>query len=451
MPLPARALSLLVVDDDSAFLEAVRDYAQLSRFTATTAASLAQARSALRHQRYDLILVDLGLPDGSGFELLDEVDLADRGHFAIVTGHPSVETAVRAVQLPVLDYLVKPLEPARFKELLDRVAANASAPRPGVEAPAGAGEIFGESPALKDILRQIRLVAPTDATVLLAGESGTGKELAARAVHDLSGRSGAFVAVNCGAVTAELLASHLFGHERGSFTGAVKQHIGYFEQAHGGTLFLDEITEMPLALQVHLLRTLESKSITRVGGTREHEIDVRVVAASNRDPQEAITAGALRDDLYYRLVEIPLYLPPLRERGSDVVLLARLFLARLNARYNANRSFSPESEAELKGYDWPGNVRELKHVVQRAFILSEGDAVKIAPLKRRASGPIEHGENTLTFNVGTSFDEMERWMLLKTLAYFNNDKTRTAEALGISLKTIYNRLARYEQHKEASG
>ena len=451
MPAPARALSLLVVDDDTAFLEAVRDYAQVSRFTATTAASLAQARSALRHQRYDLILVDLGLPDGSGFELLDEVDLADRGHFAIVTGHPSVETAVRAVQLPVLDYLVKPLEPARFKELLDRVAANAAAPRPGLEIASGAGEIFGESASLKDVLRQIRLVAPTDATVLLAGESGTGKELAARAVHDLSGRSGAFVAVNCGAVTAELLASHLFGHERGSFTGAIKQHVGYFEQANGGTLFLDEITEMPLALQVHLLRTLETKSITRVGGTREHEIDVRVVAATNRDPQEAIQNGALRDDLYYRLVEIPLYLPPLRERGNDVILLARLFLARLNARYNASRTFAPESEAELKAYDWPGNVRELKHVVQRAFILSEGDHVRIGPLKRRAVGPVEHGENTLTFSVGTSFEEMERWMLLKTLAYFNNDKTRTAEALGISLKTIYNRLARYDSHKEAPG
>jgi DNA-binding NtrC family response regulator len=446
---PARALSLLVVDDDTSFLEAVRDYAQLSRFTATTAASLAQARSALRHQRYDLILVDLGLPDGSGFELLDEVDLSDRGHFAIVTGHPSVETAVRAVQLPVLDYLVKPLDPVRFRELLARVASNAAAPRPADSA--GTGEIFGESASLKDILRQIRLVAPTDATVLLAGESGTGKELAAHAVHELSGRNGAFVAVNCGAVTAELLASHLFGHERGSFTGAVKQHIGYFEQANGGTLFLDEITEMPLALQVHLLRTLESKTITRVGGTREHEIDVRVVAATNRDPQEAIASGQLRDDLYYRLVEIPLYLPPLRERGNDVILLARLFLARLNSRYSANRTFAPETEAELKAYDWPGNVRELKHVIQRAFILTEGDVVRIGPLRRRSAGPVERGDNTLTFSVGTSFEEMERWMLLKTLAYFNNDKTRTAEALGISLKTIYNRLARYENgRKEAS-
>jgi DNA-binding NtrC family response regulator len=446
---PARALSLLVVDDDTSFLEAVRDYAQLSRFTATTAASLTQARSALRHQRYDLILVDLGLPDGSGFELLDEVDLSDRGHFAIVTGHPSVETAVRAVQLPVLDYLVKPLDPVRFKELLARVASNAAAPRPADSA--GTGEIFGESPALKDVLRQIRLVAPTDATVLLAGESGTGKELAAHAVHELSGRNGAFVAVNCGAVTAELLASHLFGHERGSFTGAVKQHIGYFEQANGGTLFLDEITEMPLALQVHLLRTLESKSITRVGGTREHEVDVRVVAATNRDPQEAIASGQLRDDLYYRLVEIPLWLPPLRERGNDVLLLARLFLSRLNSRYNANRTFAPETEAELKAYDWPGNVRELKHVIQRAFILTEGDVVHIGPLRRRSAGPVERGDNTLTFSVGTSFEEMERWMLLKTLAHFNNDKTRTAEALGISLKTIYNRLARYENsRKEAS-
>jgi DNA-binding NtrC family response regulator len=195
---------------------------------------------------------------------------------------------------------------------------------------------------------------------------------------------------------------------------------------------------------VHLLRTLETKSVVRVGGTREHSIDVRVVAATNRDPQDAVKRGNLREDLYYRLMEIPLFMPPLRDRGTDIVLLARLFLERLNARYGAQRRFSIDSEAELKGYDWPGNVRELKNVVQRAFILSEGDQVRVGPLKRKPSGPVEHGEHTLTFSVGTSFEEMERWMLLKTLAYFNNDKTRTAEALGISLKTIYNRLARYE-------
>ncbi|HET7843418.1 MAG TPA: sigma-54 dependent transcriptional regulator [Xanthomonadales bacterium] len=440
-----RAPSLLIVDDDPAFVSAACEYARLNGFESESAQTLASARSLARNRRYDLVLIDLLLPDGSGWDLLEEVDLGQHGQFAIATGNPSVESAIRAVQAPVLDYLVKPLDPQKFKQLLDRAAsgATAAANQRAPQEEEACGELVGCSAPMREVFKQIRLVAPTDATVFIAGESGTGKELAARAVHELSGRSGSFVAINCGAVAPELLASHLFGHERGSFTGAVKQHAGCFEQADGGTLFLDEITEMPLQLQVHLLRVLETHTLVRVGGAQEMPVDVRIIAASNRRPREAIAQGVLRDDLYYRLMDFPLTMPPLRERASDIPLLAELFLARLNRRYGIRRRFAPGTEHELMAYSWPGNVRELKNAVQRAFILAEDDLVRVGQLQQRVAQPLGESEHTLTFAVGTSFEEMERRMLLKTLAYFNDDKARTAEALGISLKTVYNRLARY--------
>lgn len=440
-----RAPSLLIVDDDPDFVRAACDFARLQGFEPESAHTLATARAHTRGRRFDLVLIDLLLPDGSGWDLLEEIDLADHGKFAIATGSPSVESAIRAVQAPVLDYLVKPLDPQKFKQLLDR-AADRSHAAPGDRAPHeddACGELVGCSAPMREVFKQVRLVAPTDATVFIAGESGTGKELAARAVHELSGRSGSFVALNCGAIAPELLASHLFGHERGSFTGAVKQHSGCFEQADGGTLFLDEITEMPLNLQVHLLRVLETHTLVRVGGTQEMPVDVRIVAASNRRPREAIAQGVLRDDLYYRLMDFPLTMPPLRERASDIPMLAELFLTRLNRRYNVRRRFAPGTEHELMAYAWPGNVRELKNAVQRAFILAEDDVVRIGQLQHRVAQLIGESEHALTFAVGTSFEEMERRMLLKTLSYFSDDKSRTAEALGISLKTVYNRLARY--------
>ncbi|UXI68990.1 sigma-54-dependent transcriptional regulator [Tahibacter amnicola] len=434
--------SVLVVDDDIPFAEAACVLAEMQGFSCAQVTSLAAARAILTRQRFDLILVDLELPDGSGFDLVEHIDLADTAAIAIVTGNPSVDTAARAVRLPVFDYLVKPIDPARFKDLLDRAAVGWQSRRPR-ERTTACGELIGATPVMREVFRQIRRVAPTEATVLIHGESGTGKELAASAIHAESGRRGGFVAVNCGAVAPELLASQLFGHEKGSFTGAIRQHQGFFEQAHGGTILLDEITEMPSQLQVHLLRVLETRRVTRVGGTREYNVDVRVIAATNRPPRQAVDQGALREDLYYRLADFPLELPPLRARLNDVPLVAQLFLERLNERYGLSRRFGAEVPRVLMSYAWPGNVRELRNVIQRAYILSEGDEVHLPALNVTPSLPIEETDLTVTFPVGTSFEEMERKMLLKSLAHFGNDKVRTAEALGISVKTIYNRLSRY--------
>jgi DNA-binding NtrC family response regulator len=303
------------------------------------------------------------------------------------------------------------------------------------------GGLFGDSIPMREVFRQIRRIAPMMLTVLIEGQSGTGKELAARALHQLSGRRGEFIAVNCGAMAHELVASTLFGHERGSFTGAASRHRGFFEQAEHGTLFLDEITEMPYALQAHLLRALESGVVRRVGGSCEQPIDCRIVAATNRDSHAAVCEGTLREDLFYRLTDFPLRLPPLRERPSDIFPLALRFLARLNESHATAYRFHPATEAELQAYGWPGNVRELKQRVQRAWILCEGEPVRIGLPQGDACAPAP-GRTAVYFQVGMSFAEVEQQMLRKTLAYFHDDKPRAAQALGISLKTIYNRLAR---------
>jgi len=433
--------SVLIVDDNVDFQSIAAGLAELSNCSTTPAMSLREARRLARERQFDLMMIDLQLPDGNGFDLIDEIDLAAHGQIAIVTGHPSVESAVRAVRSPVVQYLLKPVAADALNVLLERARLRAQTRREPQALELGG--MLGQGPLMKELFDRIRRVAPLDVSVLIHGESGTGKELVARALHDLSGRNGKFVAVNCGAIASELLSSQLFGHERGSFTGAMQSHSGYFEQAEGGTLFLDEITEMPLALQVYLLRVLETRALTRVGGSREIPIDVRVVAATNRDPQRAVSDGAMRSDLYYRLLEFPLQVPSLRERREDIPLLAHHFLDRLNERYQTLRAFSPEALRQLASRPWPGNVRELRHAVQRLYILATDDTLmpQAEPLFRSA----EQSDGSVRFHVGMTFEDVEREMLLKTLAHHNNNKRQAARALGITAKTIYNRLLRYRE------
>jgi len=309
--------------------------------------------------------------------------------------------------------------------------------------------MIGQCDAMCRVHDAIDRVATSDASVLISGASGTGKELVARAIHDASGRTGPFVAVNAGAVAPELLASHLFGHERGSFTGANHRHAGYFEQAHGGTLFLDEITEMPLALQVYLLRVLETGTVTRVGGTEAIATDVRVVAATNRDPHLAVEARTLREDLFYRLADYQIAMPELRERGHDIVLLARYFLDRLNARHGTSRRFAEGTDRILMRHAWPGNVRELHSTIQRGYLSSDGALVCVRPLSHRPRA-MAMGGGAVGFNVGMSYAEIEQEMLLRTLAHYDNDRTRTALALGVSVRTIQNQLARLRNRENHS-
>ncbi|WP_147300607.1 sigma-54-dependent transcriptional regulator [Lysobacter silvisoli] len=435
-----RDLTLLIVDDDRDFALSAADFARTRGYTSYLAHSLAQTRDFARLPAVDLLLLDLNLPDGCGFDLIGQPGLPELGQIAIVTGEPTMESAARAVSQPVMDYLVKPLCPARFGQLLDRVAASAR-PAPSAERMG----MIGRSAPMRRLAAQLQRVAPSPLSVLISGESGTGKELAARAVHETSGRSGAFVAVNCGAIAPDLLASHLFGHERGSFTGAASRHFGYLEQASAGTLFLDEITEMPPALQVYLLRVLETGRLTRVGGSDEIAVDLRLVAATNRDPAQAVAQGLLREDLYYRLADFHLEMPPLRSRGDDAALIARSLLERLNQRYGTRKRFADGTDLVLSSHPWPGNVRELNSTVQRAYLTAAGDEVRLVPGPNMRVYGSEDDPGSVSFRVGMSYADIERQMLLKTLAHFGRDRTRTARALGVSVRTIHNQIARLRE------
>jgi len=323
--------------------------------------------------------------------------------------------------------------------------ANASARRPIDLTPAsGIGELLGESTAMQSVFEQIRRVAPTRASVLIIGESGVGKELVARTLHEQSPRAEEpFLSVNCGAIAANLIEAELFGHERDAFPGATQAGAGYFERAGAGTLLLDEITELPVDMQVKLLRVLDQEAMVRAGGEQEIPVRCRVIAATNRDPERAVAEGKLRADLLYRLAVFPLSVPPLREREEDVELLAHYFLATLNAEEGTSKRFSGDSLLCLRQHHWPGNVRELRNVVHRAFILATSD-LELRNVVGRPLIPTSVGDElTLRIPVGTNLADAERWMIIATLKKCGGNKTRAAALLGVSLKTLYNRLNAY--------
>ena len=303
--------------------------------------------------------------------------------------------------------------------------------------------MVGSSAAMQSLYAQIDRVAPTDATVLLDGESGTGKELIALTIHQDSPRHGrSFVAVNCGAIPGNLIEAVLFGHEKGSFTGAARLHTGYFEHASGGTLFLDEITEMPADMQVKLLRVLECGRFHRVGGSDEVRVDVRLIAATNRPLQQAVAEGNLRQDLMYRLAVFPIRVPPLRERGDDDEILAQHFLDELNQAAGTKKYLTRRSLERIRNYRWPGNVRELKNMIHRAYILSP-DALLLDEPVAASAGRFVLNNGVLNFPVGMLLADAQREIILATLRHFSGNKRQTAEVLGISLKTLYNRLRLY--------
>ncbi len=313
------------------------------------------------------------------------------------------------------------------------------------------GSLLGASAAMQEVFRLIERVGPTEASVLLTGESGSGKELAAKSIHECSARrDGPFLAINCGAIPAGLIEAELFGYEKGSFTGAVRAHAGVFERAQGGTLLLDEVTEMPLDMQTRLLRVLETRKFYRVGASTEFICDVRVIAATNRCPLQAVQNGQLREDLLYRLAVFPVALPPLRSRGEDVELLAEHFLAELNALGRTQKRFSALARMTMKQHTWPGNVRELRNCVERAYILAD-TVLELAPLIQGAA-PTDaaNDRERLDIRVGSRIHDMERSLIEATLDYFKGNKRRAADALGCSLKTLYNKLNGYSQSQECA-
>ncbi|HEY4339099.1 MAG TPA: sigma-54 dependent transcriptional regulator [Steroidobacteraceae bacterium] len=438
----------LIVDDDPDIVGWLQEVARLEGFTSTSAQTLQAAKEQLSRQRPDVVLTDLRLPDGEGIELARELPSADGPELIVVTGHASMDSAIAALRAGAADYLVKPAELDRVQAVL-RHARKTSALRNEIGALRHElrrlgrfGRLLGSAPAMELLYDQMARVAPTSATVLLLGESGTGKELAALTLHELSRRREApFLPLNCGAVSPQLIESELFGHERGSFTGADRQHKGFFERAHGGTVFLDEVTEMPMELQVKLLRVLETGSFSRVGGVTPIVCDVRIIAASNREPELALADGKLREDLFHRLNVFPIRLPPLRQRGADIELLARHFLAELNRAEGTTKTFSADSLASLYQHSWPGNVRELRNHVQRAFIMA--DDVIDCGLPTGAATTTSDDGTTVTIRVGTPLEEVERRVTLATLAQCGQVKRKAADILGVSLKTLYNRLEVY--------
>src|SRR6476661_7057096 len=381
----------LIVDDDTHAAEALAELVADNGFTTACADSLQGARDLLSTSP-DMILLDLILPDGNGLELLrDATTRESETQVVVITGHASLESSIEAMRHGATDYLLKPINLAQLRGVLSRVArppdltAEVKDLRSELRSLGHFGRLVGGSPPMQRLYDQLGRVAPTGATVLITGESGTGKEIVAQTIHEVSRRRlQPFLAVNCGAISPHLIESELFGHEKGSFTGANRQHRGFFERAHGGTLFLDEVAEMPLDLQVKLLRVLETQTVSRVGSDRPIETDVRVLTASNRNPHDAVTSGKLRKDLLYWLQVFPLYVPPLREHSEDIELLAAHFLAELNRKSNTNKAFTPAAVDRLKRYHWPGNVRELSNAVHRAYIMTDGEWITQIGLSQEA-------------------------------------------------------------------
>jgi len=446
--------SALVVEDDAGLRDSLSLLVAREGYDVRHAANRNDARKLLAESYPDVVLLDLGLPDGDGLELLHDEELAARSEIIVMTGNATVESAVEALREGSMDYLTKPIDIARLRSILAAVArtrehkAEVRDLRDELRHLGRFGRLVGRSPVMQNIYDLAARVAPTEASVLLTGESGTGKELAAETIHLLSRRrAGPFLGVNSSAVSSTLIESELFGHERGSFTGADARRRGYFEEASGGTLFLDEVVDMPLELQAKLLRVLETGTVLRVGASDVIQVDVRVIAATNRDPAKAVREGALREDLYYRLNVFPIKMPPLREREGDVELLADYFLEAVNGRDRTQKRWSPEARAKLGAHGWPGNVRELKNAVERAAILADAvigpELIPIAGGDGHPPAPSSPGP-VLQVPIGSSLEDAERRLILATLAQLGGDKRRTAETLGIGLKTLYTRLNLYD-------
>jgi len=448
--------SVLIVDDDVDFQAAMAELVRGEGFAVETASSLAEAHAIFKVRLPDVVLVDLTLPDGNGLELLGAVEGPGAPEMIVISGHATIDNAIDALRQGASDYLTKPVDLARLHAILVNVARRREMAeeieglRAELRGLGRFGALIGGSPVMQTVYEQITRVAPSNATVFIQGESGTGKELVAESVHKLSRRrKRAFIVLNCGAIAPNLIESELFGHERGSFTGADRLHRGYIERANGGTLFLDEVTEMPLELQVKLLRVLETGRFARVGGEQELPVDVRVIAATNRDPHQAVLDQKLREDLLYRLRVFPIILPPLRDRVGDMDLLAEACLAELNKDEGTHKRLGRAALERLRSYRWPGNVRELKNVMHRAFILADDEIgpnqlPDSAPLGSPAAEIAAGGDALMQVKVGSSIADVERRLILATLDACEGNKDQAAKVLGISLKTLYNRLNSYK-------
>jgi len=420
----------LILDDEIDMLTALRETMKRFGFVPTTFSNPVDALAKENVSDYDIVLTDMKMPRMTGLEFLEEI--RKRGIYVpviIITGFGTVESAVDAMKLGAADYILKPVSSEALKKIIDRIL------------PADMEDIVAESPAMKKITMIIREVAKSDITALLTGDSGTGKEVVARMIHNYSNRnSKPFVAVNCAAISESLLESELFGHEKGAFTGAVERRSGKFELANGGTLLLDEVSEMAYPLQAKLLRAIQEREIDRVGGKTPVKLDVRIIATTNKDLLAAVRKGTFREDLYYRLNVFPISIPPLKDRPEDIVPLADFFLRGLSAKMGKVFSFSDSFRSYLQRREWPGNVRELENYIYRAAVVSPSDML-MPP--EDAVSPAPGASQTAYASATGRMKDVERDLIIRTLRETSNNRTRAAEILGVSVRTIRNKLKEY--------
>jgi len=454
---PNRSARILVVDDEVNQCSALASVVTRWGYQVETASDGADALAKLKDFDADVVITDLNMPNMDGKELLDELRKLPSPPPAIVlTAFGNLETALETVhQLGAFWFIEKPLQPQVLKMVVERaldrrrLATHAGRLERELASRGVLGELIGESIAMQEIFALLQQAAPAKATILITGESGTGKEIVARAIHQLSPRrTGPFFAVNCAAMPESLIESELFGHEKGAFTGAVERRAGCFELARGGTLLLDEIGDMPMNTQAKLLRILEEGRVRRLGSAHEIELDVRVLASTNKDLANVIGKGAFREDLFFRLNVFEVHLPPLRERKEDIRLLVGELLTGLNRKHDCRvTEISPEVLAIFDRYDWPGNVRELRNLLERAVILAGSGPVTPAHLPRGFAGrpdpPPRNAEAPVVLEPGMTVDEAERSLIELTLRHTGNNRTRAAEILGISSKTLFNKLKEY--------
>ena len=464
---------IIVLDDELIIRKSVEEHLRRRRYSVASAGTIAEAESLLRRDHYDLVFADIHLPDGNGIDFLRQLaQQPERPAVVIMTGQASIESAVECMRAGALDYLLKPFALSQISMTLEKAEVFSQVVKINHylnQEQAGGSGLVGESPELVRLRTLISKVAPTDATVLINGENGTGKELVANELFKASARSQApYIKVNCAAVSETLIESEFFGHEKGAFTGANERREGRFELAHGGTILLDEISEVSPRVQAKLLRVLQEREFERVGGNKTLQVDVRVLATTNRNLQKSVENGEFREDLYYRLNVFPLKVPALREREGDAVRLAERFLARACRRYGAKiRGFSEAAQAVLAAYSWPGNVRELQNLVERAVILADGPVIQedvlglpaVEAKPRSSAVPPERAPVVpATFaavpgpdrraeaedGALVSLDEMEKQHILRALERTSGNRTQAANLLKISIRTLRNKLHQYK-------
>lgn len=446
---------VLIVEDEPNARMGLTELISGWGYTTDGAQDGVEALERVQQWQPSIIVSDLKMPRMDGLTLLAKLgDMPEKFAVIMLTAQGSIDSAVESMKLGAFDYIQKPVDPIRLKRLLASASAQRETER-GIETirrqaeEAGAlGSLVGKSPAMQAIYRMIERIAPNNVSVLITGESGTGKEVVARTLHELSGRnSKPFVAVNCAAIPETLIESEIFGHERGAFTGAVERRAGCFELAEEGTLLLDEIGEMPIATQAKLLRVLEDRTLRRLGSKIETPINVRVLAATNKDPGDAIADGHLRSDLYYRLNVFNIDMPPLRAHLEDLPAIANAMIRAMNERHGCEVSgIDTDLLREFETYDWPGNVRELRNVLERAIVLCGKGTLgrqHLPPGFGATRPPATAAFGHVQMPVGTTVDEAERRLIVRTLESTGNNKTRAAEILGISLKTLHNKLKEY--------